>query len=461
MKMDELKVLAPTAILGYGFPKESFAAGMNLKPHVIAVDAGSTDPGPYYLGAGVSFTNRKAVKRDLELMISAALEENIPLIIGSAGGSGGDPHLKWNVDIIREIAAEKNITFRMAIIEAQIDKELVRNKLLQDKVHPFDAMMPLSMDELDKAVRIVGQMGIEPFIRALELEAQIIVAGRAYDPAIFAALAVKEGYDRGLALHMGKILECASIACVPGSGSDCIMGFLGENYFRIESLNPDRKCTVLSIAAHTLYEKSNPYVLPGPGGILDLQETKFEQETDTTVKVSCSKFISAKKYTIKLEGVKRLGYRTISVSGTRDPIMIKEIDNVIEGVRERVKDNFSGSGLEYHLDFKIYGKNGVMGAHEPVKDTLSHELGIIIEAIATEQATADAICSFARSTMLHFGYEGRISTAGNLAFPYSPSDFKAGEVYDFNVYHIMEVDDPLELFPIRVETVNGGKHYAG
>jgi len=49
--MEEMRILSPTAILGYGFPEESFREGMNRKPHVIAVDAGSTDPGPYYLGA--------------------------------------------------------------------------------------------------------------------------------------------------------------------------------------------------------------------------------------------------------------------------------------------------------------------------------------------------------------------------------------------------------------------------
>ena len=70
-----------------------------------------------------------------------------------------------------------------------------------------------------------------------------------------------------------------------------------------------------------------------------------------------------------------------------------------------------------------------------------HEIGIIIEAVANTQEKADTICAFARSTMLHFGYEGRKATAGNLAFPYSPSDFHGGEVYNFSVYHLMEIND--------------------
>jgi hypothetical protein len=54
---------------------------------------------------------------------------------------------------------------------------------------------------------------------------------------------------------------------------------------------------------------------------------------------------------------------------------------------------------------------------------------------------------------LHFGYPGRISTAGNLALLYSPSDIQCGKVYVFNVYHLMEVDDPKGLFPVEVYEV--------
>jgi len=78
----------------------------------------------------------------------------------------------------------------------------------------------------------------------------------------------------------------------------------------------------------------------------------------------------------------------------------------------------------------------------------SHEFGIVIEAVADTQEQADAICASARSTMLHYGYHGRRATAGNLAFPYSPSDFHCGEVYVFSVYHLMDVEDPAAPFAI-------------
>lgn len=449
--MKELRILSPTAILGYGFPMSSFEAGMAKKPDVIAVDGGSTDPGPYYIGSGKSFTDRTAVKRDLEIMIKAALTNNIPVIVGTAGGSGAKSHLDWCADIVRDIAKESQLSFKLALIEADINKDLVLHKLEEGHIIPLHPAKQLEAYDILKTTNVVAQMGIEPMVKALDEGAQVILAGRAYDPTSFAALAAKEDMDLGLALHLGKILECAAIASTPGSGSDCMMGYLFEDCFKIEPLSPIRKCTTLSVAAHTLYEKTNPYILPGPGGTLDLSETTFEQETESMVRVAGTKFIPSETYTIKLEGAKRIGYRTVSIAGTRDAIMIKEIDNIIEAVKERVDDNFSDHLSGYHLNINIYGKNGVMGNLEPSQAVLGHEIGVVIEAVASSQEDANTICSFARSTMLHFGYDGRIATAGNLAFPYSPSDFQGGEVYNFTMYHVMEIDDPTELFPITYE----------
>ena len=449
---EEFRILSTTAILGYGFPVASFEEGMKRNPHLIAVDAGSTDPGPYYLGAGVSFTNRDAVKRDLELMIKAGVERGIPVVIGTAGGSGGEPHLQWNKEIIEEIAREQNLHFKLALIHAEISREEVKKALKEGRIHALEPGVDgtgLTEEDIDATSRIVAQMGIDPFIAAFQGGAQVILAGRAYDPAVFSALAVAQGYDMGLATHLGKILECAAICATPGSGSDCMFGYIGDDYFRVEPLSPQRKCTTVSVAAHTLYEKTNPYILPGPGGHLDLTGTSLEQDTETTVKVRGSKFIPGKQYALKLEGAKRIGFRTVSIAGTRDPVMMSQIDNIIQGVKERVADNFSGKNWNYYLNFIVYGRDGVMGSLEPLRNQpKSHEFGIVIEAVADTQEQADAICASARSTMLHYGYHGRRATAGNLAFPYSPSDFHCGEVYVFSVYHLMDVEDPAAPFAI-------------
>ena len=102
--MEELRVLSPTAILGYGFPVESFEEGMKRRPHVIAVDAGSTDPGPFY-SVRECHLQRNAVK-DLEIMITAAVKEGYPVIIGGRR-QRREPHLQWTINIIREIAFDR------------------------------------------------------------------------------------------------------------------------------------------------------------------------------------------------------------------------------------------------------------------------------------------------------------------------------------------------------------------
>lgn len=453
--MEEIKILSPTAILGYGFPETSFQKGLERNPDFIAVDAGSTDPGPYYLGAGISFTDREAVKRDLKLMLKAGKERGIPVLVGSAGGAGGNAHLKWNEDITREIAEEENLKLKVALIEAEIPQEEILKQFEKDKIKPLPPAEQLKREDIQNTTRIVAQMGIEPIMEALDNEVDLVLAGRAFDPTVFAAPCIKAGFPTGLALHMGKILECASIAATPGSGSDCMLGTLTHDNFILEALNPNRKCTVTSIAAHTLYEKSDPYKLHGPGGIIDLTQAEFVQLDERRVKVSGSKFITADEYTIKLEGAKKTGYRTISVAGTRDPIMISQIDDILEQVKQMAKNNFSNIDTkDYKILFAIYGRDGVMGKLEPKKELNSHELGIIIEVVAKTQDMANTICSFTRSSLLHYGYPERIATAGNLAFRYSPSDIPAGEVYEFSLYHLLTVEDPKKYFPTTIKELS-------
>ena len=73
--------------------------------------------------------------------------------------------------------------------------------------------------------------------------------------------------------------------------------------------------------------------------------------------------------------------------------------------------------------------------------------------VSLSSTTGTKFCSVARSTLLHYGYPGRIATAGNLAFPFSPSDIKVGETYVFSVYALLRTEDPLTLFQPVYEEV--------
>jgi hypothetical protein len=283
----------------------------------------------------------------------------------------------------------------------------------------------------------------------LEGGAKLIVCGRAYDPAPFAAVAIQAGFDPALAYHMGKVLECGALCCDPGTTKDCMMGRIADGYFEVYPCDDTRRCTTVSVAAHTFYEKDHPYILHGPGIVLDLSECDYQQISRNRVRVSGSTVTYTNPYWIKLEGARKVAYRTFVVAGVRDPLLIAKIDEVEDLVRKSVCEQYKEiDASKYRIAFYNYGKNGVMGDLEHAVST-AHELGVLFEVLADTQSLASAICSSVRSTFMHYGYEGRKSTAGNLAFPFAPSDIDFGPVYEFSVYHLMQVDDPSAMFTIE------------
>ena len=79
--MRPIKIMAASGMLGYGFTEKAFNHGLSLGIDLIACDAGSADPGPYYLGSGTPFVSRIAVKRDLSLMIRGTQKKS-PYLLG-------------------------------------------------------------------------------------------------------------------------------------------------------------------------------------------------------------------------------------------------------------------------------------------------------------------------------------------------------------------------------------------
>ena len=83
-----MKIVALCGLLGYGYSEEALLSAFSEKVDYLGVDAGSTDPGPYYLGSGNSFTDRSAVKRDIALALPLALSSKTPLYHRHGGRRG-------------------------------------------------------------------------------------------------------------------------------------------------------------------------------------------------------------------------------------------------------------------------------------------------------------------------------------------------------------------------------------
>ncbi len=452
----EIRLLSTSAILGYGFPEASLRAGLDRDPHMIGVDGGSVDPGPHYLGSGKPFCSPIAIRRDLCLMLRAAIEKKIPLTIGTCGGAGGAPHVRLVVDMVREIAREESLHFKMAVIHAEQDKADLKRRAAAGTIHGLAHQPPLTADTIDRAERIVGMMGPEPFIEALDNGAQVILAGRASDPAPWAAAAIRAQLPPAPAWYAGKMLECGATPSIP-KGHDCLFVKIGEDYVECEPTNPARRCTPLSIANHSLHENSSPIHHIEPGGMLDTSDCRFDAVSDRAVRISGMRWTPADQYTVKLEGVEMTGFRSICVCGTRDPLLIGRLDHFLESVRGEIATKAAAFGAtpdSYQLGFRVYGRDGVMGPREPLRGMVPHELGFVIEVVARDsQEMASAVLGVARANMLHTDFPGRLCREGNMAFPFSPSDIEVGPVYRFSVFHVAELDNPTELFPIEYETL--------
>ena len=448
-------VIVSCGMLGYGFPESSLQNAIEVGLDLIAVDAGSSDPGPYYLGSGKTFCNDEMVHRDLDLLVDAQQRSGATMVIGSAGGAGTDTHLQQTYAILQDCIRRRGKQTRVAVISSELRKDEVREALAAGQVTAFETgALPTDAD-IEDATAIVAQIGIEPIIAALADKPDIVLCGRSWDPGNIAALPVARGFDRGLAIHAGKILECGAQAAIPVAGSDLLLGRLRKDDFIIEPLAEGKRCTVPSVAAHTLYEKTNPVLLPGPGGYSDLRQTTFEALDERRVRVAGSRFIRENVHRVKLEGARLAGWRNIVIGGVRDPVMISQIDSIQRDLVGRIADLLRGriEPTQYTIRFHRYGLDGVMGPLEPIKTT-PLEIGILIDVVAETAAIAASVAGAARSLLLHFSFPGRVATAGNLALPFSPAELPGGPVYEFNIYHLMDLPDPAARFRHRMDLVH-------
>ncbi len=443
MKKEVIRYLSLCGMLGYGYARESLENALKEELDFIGVDAGSTDPGPYYLGSGKPFVKRLQIKRDLSLILKHALEQKIPFIIGSAGGSGARPHVAAVLEILREIAEEQHLRFRTAILHSDLDPAFLRRAAALGRIHPCGGSGEFDPAVIDRLRNPVAQFGTEPIIEALKSSADVILSGRCCDTAIFAAYPILHGFPAGLALHAAKIAECGALCARPVGANDSLLVTLRRDSFTVEPPNPLRKCTVDSVAAHSLYEQPDPNCFYEPEGMIDLRESEFVQSAPHAVTVSGTRLVPAPKPTLKLEGAAFCGYRSITIAGVRDPVVIASLDAIEEGVRAAVASNLESAG-ECRLRFLRYGVDALGGRLE-APGIPPREAALLIEAVAPTQELADTAISLARSSALHQAFPNRKATAGNLAFPFSPSDFSGGEVYEFALYHLLDTEEGFDL----------------
>jgi hypothetical protein len=423
---------------------------------MIGCDAGSTDPGPGPLATGICMFSAAAVKRDTEIMMTRAVKAGIPLIIGSSGTSGSDAGLAWMVDIVHEIAREQGLHFKLAVIHSELSREVVHRHLRDGRARALPPSAPLSDTDIDAATHIVGMMGVEPIQEALKSGAQIVVAGRSSDTSIFSALPLLEGYAPAVVWHMAKILECGAAAVAVRTAPDCMMAELHEDSFDVFPLREDYHCTPQSVASHTLYENADPFELKEPSGTLRTDKARYEAISDRAVRVSGSEFMHDPEYTIKLEGVRRVGYSTILMGGVRDPYILAQIDSWLAQLDDNIKTRIRNTVGEraYEIVTRVYGRDGVMGALEPQRGSVGgHEAFILWDVISESQELSRTIATSLSHLAVHNPIPKWHGLISGVAFPYSPPEIDRGPVYEFHLNHVLVPDSPTALFRTEYEEV--------
>jgi hypothetical protein len=458
--VNEIRVIAPSGAVGAGYDEPSFWAAMEReKPHFIGCDSGSTDPGPFPLGSGVSHWNRVLFKRDLVPMLRAARQYDLPLLIGSAGSAGGDLNLAWAREIMLEIAREEGLHFKLGVIHSEQKPEYLKKRLREGRIRPLNPAPEFTEEVIDRSTHIVGMMGIEPFQEALKAGAQVVLAGRASDTSIFSAIPVREGFPAGLVWHAAKVLECGGASAVhtTAAGLDGMLARITHDYFEVEPPNLAMRCSTTSVASHTLYENRSPSTLVEPSGILDTSNAVYEPAGDRGVRVRGSRFTHADEYTVKLEGAELVGIQAFVVGGIRDPGILRQFDSWLAEVKERavkrVNDVFKGNPPKHNVTFRVYGKDAVLGELEPNPVIEGHEICLLIEVIAPDEQQATAILHATAHIALHHPVPQWSGLITALAYPFAPSTTVKGPVYRFNVNHVVVPDDPCEMFPMELQEV--------
>ena len=439
-----LRILAASGQLGYGIPEAALQRGLARRPHLIGCDMGSIDPGPYYLGSGQMAAPAAMVYRDLELVLSAALALGIPLIIGSAGTAGARPQLEATVALVRAIAQAKGLHFRLTTVASDLAPELVLQALRAGQLQPIGPMANPTEADILQCSHIVGQCGTETLARALREPTDVLIAGRACDTAVFAALPEMLGYPTALCQHMAKIIECTSLCCNP-SARDAMLAELDQDGFTLESMNPLAHATPASVAAHALYEQANPFEVDEPTGTLLLQQAQYQALDAHRTRVSGAQWRPRAQATLKIEGAARVGERCVLLAGVADPTLLAELNPALQAVEARVRQLVPG---DWALHPHIYGQGAVRPL--PPAQHSRHEAGLVLEFIASSADLARTAAGVFKQNLLHHGFAGRLCSAGNLAFAFTPSELDAGTAYRFVLYHVMQAAPLDEIF--RVET---------
>jgi len=420
---------------------------------IVAQGTGS-DWGPYWLGSGEQPGAAQA--RNIEPYVEAALEHGIPFIF-SFGIAGANTHLDQCLRDFDDLCERRGWSPRIAVVRSEVDADFLAGHIDAGAevaaAYTDSGLETLERSTVEQAERIVALIGPEPVQAALRNDVDGVITGRALDIGLFMALPMMRGIPKAIAAHAGKMLECGGLALEPGDSGRAIWASLDDTGFEVRALTPKARASIRSLVSHTFYERSHPTLEPNPGGTLDLTEATY---TETPLGVRCegAQWRSA-PYTVLLEGARRVGHRAICFLGVREPELLRQIrgwtDAGEDAVRTAPRFAEEAASGRLLISTRVYGLDGVLGSLEPNTHVTGHEAGVMVDVVAATPELAKEAAYYAFIRLFIGPYPDRKTTAGNAAAPLMPIAIPASSVYEFSIYHLLPLDDPLAIAEISVE----------
>ena len=452
--MKSTKVLVPSGVLGLGFDLKALNSGIKKKPDIIAIDGGSTDSGPYSLGSGSSKYSRAAVKAEWKILMEAREKANIPLIIGSSGTCGTDGMVDWMEEITIELAKELDQNLKIAKLYCEQQKDYIKTNYKNNKISSLNPAPYLDINLIDDMTHIVALAGAEQIQKCLKTGADIILAGRTTDTAIISALPLMKGEDPGASWHGAKIAECGAL-CSSNPTSGVVLVEFDQIGFTVEAMSENAFCTPETVAAHMLYENADPFVLLEPGGYMDVTNAFYTPINRRKVRVEGAKWNSSIKYNVKLEGARVFGYQTSLLVLLRENSYVKNAREwtvkLSDFLKTEIKLRMNLNISDYSLDFRHIGINATLGQLEKNEGDPT-EVGVLCIVTSKRKKISTEIAKLINPFLLHFP----LTTDEELptfAFPYSPVHSDRGCVYEFSLNHLLELNNPMDAFQIKVSEV--------
>lgn len=453
--MKPIKIITPTGHLGTTpLEKDSFERGCAAGPDFIIADSGSADIGPYPLGADRSASNEVWQRHDIEAMLIAARRLGIPLILGSASDTGTNRGVDQYVRIVKEIAAEQRMKpFKLAAVYSEMKvPDLLRRMAAGAKITGLNGRPNADAALLKRTDRVVAVMGAPPLQEVLRSGAEVVIAGRSSDCAIFAAPLLNAGFSEADAFFCGKAMECASFCGEPFMGKETILGRVEPGAVYLTAMHPGQRCTPASVASHAMYERLNPFREYVPGGYLDMSQCRYEQVDEKTTRVTGQTFQRAEEIWVKIEGSGKIAERALFILGIRDPYTIANIDRVIGWAKGKLTERFGPIGGTYDVYYHAYGRNAVMGDLDTNPPRAPTEIGIVVEVTCQDAARAETICHIAAKNLFYARLPDVKGTAGTAAVM-SDEVLHARPAYEWTLNHVIKAKSQDEFFTSRFETI--------